>query len=87
MSLVVKRYGGIMAMKAKEKTFELDELDPATRGAVEALMKSGPAAVAGADRLPDSFVYSFEIGDDPASRIRVKVPGTQVPEPLRKLLP
>ena len=87
MAVKVTRYGGPMAaMKPKIKTFEIEQLDQPTRQALGELLKKTPAA--GAEgRIPDGFVYSFEMDDAGAPKKGVEVNGTQVPEALRKLLP
>lgn len=86
MSLVVTRYGGIMATKPKTKTFELEQLEPGTRQLVEDLLRSGADAVESAQRLPDGYTYSFELSEGKASG-SVQLRGSDVPQALRRLLP
>jgi len=87
MAIKVTRYGGAMAaMKPKTKTFQIEELDRATRQALgEFLEKTPPATVPG--RIPDGFIYSFEIDEAGTPKKEVEVNGTSVPDALRKLLP
>jgi hypothetical protein len=87
MGIKVTRYGGPMAaMKPKTKTFEIGELDTSTRQALDELLEQKPTATA-KGRMPDGFVYSFEMDDAGATKKEVEVNGTHVPDALRKLLP
>jgi hypothetical protein len=87
MAVKVTRYGGpIAGMKPKTKVFEFDDLDPSTKQALGALIESAePPKVE--DRIPDGFVYSFEVEGLGANKKEVEVNGTRVPDALRKLLP
>ena len=85
MQVTVKRYGGIMAMKPKEKISDVDRLDTETRNAVKVLVETPPAS--GAARAPDGFIYSFEILEEGKPLTKVEISGQEVPEALRKLLP
>jgi hypothetical protein len=86
MHVTVKRYGGIMAMKPKTRTFESDELDKPTIEALRTLMKA-PAHHEGERHMPDAFTYAFELADDSAETKEISMSGRDVPDSLRKLLP
>jgi hypothetical protein len=62
------------------------ELDSSTRQALDELLEQKPTATA-AGRVPDGFVYSFEMDDAGATKKAVEVNGTHIPDSLRKLLP
>ena len=87
MALKVTRYGGPMAgMTPKTKVFQMEDLDASTQHALGTLL-AGPQRSAASQRIPDGFVYSFEIDGHGATKKEVEVNGTQVPDALRKLLP
>jgi len=87
MAIKITRYGGPMAgMKPKTKVLQLEDLDLPTKKALGTLLdESAPPSVA--DRIPDSFVYSFEMDEAGAPKKEVEVSGTRIPDALRKLLP
>ncbi|MGT2436459.1 protealysin inhibitor emfourin [Bradyrhizobium betae] len=87
MALKVTRYGGPMAgMKPKVKVFQMEDLDPSTADALNSLLeKGGPNSVA--ERIPDAFVYAFEVDEASGKTKEAEVGSTKVPDALRKLLP
>lgn len=84
MPVTIRRYGGIMAMKPRENSFSLEELDPQAKAAIDALVKEPPAAV---KRAADGFVYSVEVNTVGKNPVKFELTGPDVPEALRKLLP
>lgn len=86
MPITVTRFGGPMVMKPKSKTFTLEDLDTPTREALGTLLqKAAPIGVQ--ERLPDGFVYAFEVEEAGKSKKEVEVAGPHIPDALRKLLP
>ena len=86
MAIKITRYGGPMAgMKPKTKVLQLEDLDPPTKKALGTLLDN-PTPASVAERIPDAFVYSFEM-DEAGTKKEVEVSGTRVPDALRKLLP
>jgi hypothetical protein len=73
-------------MKPKTKVFQVEDLDPATKQALDALLKDR-ARPGAADDLPDAFTYTFHSDEAGAPNKEVEVTSTRVPEALRKLLP
>jgi hypothetical protein len=73
-------------MKPKTKVFQMEELDPAAKQALGALLEN-PAPTSVADRIPDAFVYTFHSDEAGAPNKEVEVMSTRVPDALRKLLP
>lgn len=87
MAIKVTRYGGPMAgMKPKTKVFQSEELALPTRQALGTLLEH-PAPPDAANRIPDGFVYSFEMDEAGGPTKQIEISGTRVPEALRKLLP
>lgn len=87
MALKVTRYGGPMAgMKPKIKVFQMEDLDPSTADAVRSLLEEGRRSGV-AERIPDAFVYSFEVDEAGGKTKEAEVGSTKVPDALRKLLP
>jgi len=87
MAIKITRYGGPMAgMKPKTKVLQLEDLDQLTKKALGTLLDN-PTPPNAAERIPDSFVYSFEMDEAGAPKKEVEVSGTRVPDALRKLLP
>jgi hypothetical protein len=86
MPVTVKRYGG-WPLKPEVRTFDMKDLDVATREALGHLL--GNPQPPGADaRMPDAFTYSFEVdGEGGTKKKAVEVVGPRVPDALRKLLP
>jgi hypothetical protein len=83
MQLTIKRYGGIVPTKSKTSTFDLESLDDETLKALSNALNSPETE----ERHPDGFEYSFEIQDPSNPNRQITLPGTLVPEELRKLLP
>ncbi len=87
MAIKVTRYGGPMAaMRSKTKVFQMEDLDSSTKQALGTLFENS-AALSVSERIPDGFVYSFEIEETGVPKKEVEVNGTDVPDALRKLLP
>jgi hypothetical protein len=87
MAVKVTRYGGPMAaMKPKTRVFQMEDLDASTKRALGTLLENS-ASLSVSERIPDGFVYSFEIDEAGAPNKEVEVNGTHVPDALRKLLP
>jgi hypothetical protein len=87
MAIKVTRYGGLMAaMKPKTRVFQLEELDTSTKQALGTLLENSKPPAA-SERIPDGFVYSFEMDETDGPKKEVEVNGTLVPDALRKLLP
>jgi hypothetical protein len=87
MAIKVTRYGGPMAaMKPKIKVFQMEDLDASTKQALGTLLGNS-TSLSVSERIPDGFVYSFEIDEAGAPKQKAEVNGTQVPDALRKLLP
>jgi hypothetical protein len=87
MAVKVIRYGGPMAaMKPKTRVFQMEDLDALTRQALGTLLEQ-PSTRSVSERIPDAFVYAFEIDEAGVPKKEVEVNGTQVPDALRKLLP
>lgn len=85
MTVTVRRYGGMFAMKPQVRTFSEADLDVPAREALTELLNHEP--VAPSTPMPDAFTYAFEVEPTPGSKKSVKVPGHSVPAALRKLLP
>jgi hypothetical protein len=87
MAVKVTRYGGPMAaMKPKIRVFQMEDLDASTKRALGTLLENS-ASLSVSERIPDGFVYSFEIDEAGAPKKEIEVNGTHVPDALRKLLP
>jgi hypothetical protein len=73
-------------MKPKTKVLQLEELDEPARKALGTLLES-PTTPNAAERIPDAFVYSFELDEAGSPTKEVEVSSTRIPDALRKLLP
>jgi hypothetical protein len=86
MAVTITRYGGMIPTLMQSKIIDLNALDGDTRDALDTLAKGPPSAATPA-RMPDAFTYGFEWDEGANAPHEVEVPASQVPEPLRKLLP
>ena len=86
MPVTITRYGGLVPMKPRTRTFGVEELEPEVREALDGLFRSAQK-VGVADRVPDGFVYSFEIEEHGSPKKEAEVASPNIPDALRKLLP